>query len=108
MEKPTTWYADIVDRVGKFEPVILECVKRELERINTGQTRRARFAGLALNSAESFRTEKCGEADVDAEITSYAKSHKSAVATTDGHMIDSLRKMKVVVLSLRSGRVALL
>jgi len=30
VETPTTWYEDIVEKVGKFEPVILDCAKAEL------------------------------------------------------------------------------
>ena len=107
VEHPTSWYEDIVERIGKFDPVILECVKWELERITSRPTRRGRFAALALEAAKSFQSEKCGGASTDAEIISFAKSHNAAVATVDGQMVKRLRRMKVVVFTLRSGRVAL-
>ncbi|MDG6962113.1 MAG: hypothetical protein JRN71_06690 [Nitrososphaerota archaeon] len=29
VERPTTWFEDIVDNIGKFQPVLLDCVRDE-------------------------------------------------------------------------------
>jgi len=107
LETPTTWYEDIVEREGKFEPVILECVRAELERLARGETRRARYATLALDLTKDFRLEGCGGHGVDDEILSYSKGTNAIVATVDRELLRRLRRMRVGAVTLRSGRVAL-
>lgn len=106
VEKPTTWFEDIVDSVGKFEPVLLDCVRDELSKLASGQGRRSRSARVALDLASKFEASPCGEAKVDDEIVSAALSRGAAVATTDADLAGSLRAAHVKVVSLRTGRVA--
>src|SRR5712691_4622313 len=106
VEKPTTWYEDIVEKMGKIEPVILDCAKAELERLAQGETRRARYAALALELTKEFGVEKCGGLPVDDEIASYGESAKAIVATVDAALLKRLRLMRVDAIALRSGRVA--
>jgi len=109
LEKPTTWYEDVSEKVGRFQPVILDCVKKELTRLSEGETKRARYARLALELTKEFELEKCGGGglSVDDEITSYSKGAAAFVATVDGRLLSSLRKMRVGAITLKSGRVAL-
>ena len=108
IEKPTTWYEDAMEKVGRFEPVILDCVKRELTKLSEGQTKRARYARLALELAKEFELERCGGGlSVDDEIISYSNGASALVATVDGRLLSSLRKMRLGAITLKSGRVAL-
>ena len=106
VENPTTWYEDIVERVGKFEPVILDCAKSELDRLAQGESKRARYAKLALELTKEFEVERCGGLTVDDEIASYGKGARAIVATLDAALLTRLRKMRVDAITLRSGRVA--
>jgi rRNA-processing protein FCF1 len=106
VEKPTTWYEDILEKMGKFEPVILDCVRAELERLAQGETRRARFAALALELTKEFDVERCGGLAVDDEIASYGASARAIVATVDAALLKRLRRTRVDAITLRSGRVA--
>jgi len=106
VENPTTWYEDMVDEIGKFQPVLLECVKGELEKLASGQGRRARTARLALDIASSFAIGPCGSAHVDDEIVSAAVTGGSIVATADSELARAARAAHREVISLRKGRVA--
>jgi rRNA-processing protein FCF1 len=107
VESPTTWFEDIVDRVGKFEPVLLGCVEQELDRLASGHGRRSRSARVALDLASKFTKHSCGQAQVDDEIASAALSMGAVVATMDSGLANALRPMHVKVISLRSGRAAI-
>jgi rRNA-processing protein FCF1 len=107
-ERPTDWLGDITDIFGKVEPVILECVKAELEGLSAGRGKKASLARLATEFTRGFSVEPCGGADVDDEVVSSALRNGAAVATVDRVMIESLRELRVDVVELRSGRVALL
>jgi rRNA-processing protein FCF1 len=108
LEKPTTWYEDVLEKVGRFQPVILDCVKKELTRLSDGETKRSRYARLALELTKEFELGQCaGGLSVDDEITSYSKGASALVATVDGRLLSSLRKMRVGAITLNSGRVAL-
>jgi rRNA-processing protein FCF1 len=107
VERPTTWFEDMTEILGKFEPVLLDCVRAELERLASGQGKKARLASVALNLAASFKVQHCGGAAVDDEIISAGMSLKGAVATADGELQERLEALGVRVVSLRAGRVAL-
>jgi len=102
---PTTWFEDIIDRIGKFDPVILACVKEELERLGSSPGSRSRLARVALELGATFQTAPCGRARVDDEIASAAQRMNAWVATTDGRLSSTLRTLRVGVIGLRSGRV---
>jgi rRNA-processing protein FCF1 len=106
VERPTTWFEDAVDGIGKFQPVLPNCVKRELEKLASGSTKKARTARVALELAEEFVTMKCGTVAVDDEIVSMALTAKALVATADSGLALAARSAHVRTITLRSGRVA--
>jgi len=105
---PTTWFEDLAEKVGKIEPVALECVLAELERLASGQGRKSRTARVAVKIAEEFTRAPCGSAGPDEEIMSAALMMKASVATADRDLARSLKARRVTVFGLRSGRVTLL
>ncbi|MGP8125202.1 MAG: PIN domain-containing protein [Nitrososphaerales archaeon] len=107
-EQPTTWFEDIAEKVGKLEPVALDCVLAELAGLASGQGRKSRSARVAIEIAEEFSRAPCGGAMPDQEIMSAALTMKAAVATADQDLARSLLARHVRVFGLRSGRVALL
>lgn len=107
VEHPTTWYEDIVDGVGKFQPVMLECVKEELEKIALGQGKKSRVARLSLEMASEFEVDPCGSARVDDEIVSAAVTCGAMVATVDSELTRAAKRAHQRVITLRKGRVAL-
>jgi rRNA-processing protein FCF1 len=104
-EHPTTWYEDIVEAVGRIEPVLLECVKKELEQLALGQGKKARTARVALDLAKEFRDEGCGGGRVDDEIMSASASRGALLATVDSELANSARAAHLSVVSLSGGRV---
>ncbi len=107
VERPTTWYEDIIEKAGSFEPIILDCVKKELTGLAKRETKRGRFAKLAGELAKEFRVEKCGGLSVDDEIASFSKGVGALVATVDGRLLARLQRLHVQTITLRSGRVVL-
>lgn len=105
VETPTTWYEDIVDEIGRFQPVLLECVKEELDRLAKGDGKRARTARLSLELASKFHIDPCGSAHVDDEIVSAAVTCGAIVATADTELARSVNAAHQKVISLRKGRV---
>jgi rRNA-processing protein FCF1 len=105
VENPTTWFEDIVEEVGKFEPILLDCVRRELEELARGEGKKALLARVSLELAAEFKDAPCGGAKVDDEIMSSAKTWSAMVATSDSELADSLRGSHVRVISLRARRV---
>jgi len=106
-ENPTTWYQDIIQSLGGFEPVLPACVRDELTRLALGRGAQARKARVALELAANFVVSSCGEAAVDDEIVSAALTKGAAVATTDSDLVLSAKAAHLRVVLLRSGRVAL-
>ena len=106
-ERPTRWREDMTDAIGRFEPLILECVRKELEALAAGAGKKSKLARTALQLAEGFSVEPCGSARVDDELASAALGMGAAVATVDGELAASLRSLHVEVVGLRSGRVML-
>ena len=105
-ETPTTWYEDLVEGLGKFEPIFLQCVKEELSRLASGSGKTARTATVALDLASSFSIRPCGRAAVDDEILSAAASMGAVVATVDAELLHSAKAARRKVVTLRRGRVA--
>jgi rRNA-processing protein FCF1 len=106
-DEPTTWFEDMVDLVGRFQPVLLSCVREELEKLASGEGRRSRSARVALEMASGFAGGRCGGAGVDDEVVSFALTEGAAVATTDAGLLESLRGARVKAVTLRGGRVSL-
>jgi rRNA-processing protein FCF1 len=106
-ETPTTWFEDIVDNVGSFQPMLPDCVRRELEKLAKGEGSRSRLARVSLELASSFAPFHSGKAQVDDEIISAALTEGAMVATTDADLARSAKAAHLRVISLRSGRVSL-
>jgi len=107
VETPTTWFEDIVDRIGKFEPVLLECVGEELRGLARGKGGRSRTARVALDMSRRFHSLACGGARVDDEIISAASAEGAIVATMDADLARAAKAAHIRVISLRKGRVGL-
>ena len=106
-ETPTTWFEDIVDAIGRFQPVLLDCVQSELERLARDRGKKSRYARLGLDLALDFKLLRCGEASVDDEVISAALAEGALVATTDSTLAHTARAAHLRVVSLRRGRVFL-
>jgi rRNA-processing protein FCF1 len=105
-ERPTSWFEDMTELIGKFEPVLLDCVREELERLGT-EGGKSRFAKVALELGSTFQRAACGGGRVDDEIVSAASSMHAMVATADRELEISLKALRVGTVMLRSGRVYL-
>lgn len=105
-EAPTPWVEDIIDAIGRYDAVIPECVRAELDGIARGSGKRARAARVGLEMASKFVLAPCGKARVDDEIASLALGMKAYVATVDADLAGSLRAAHVRVISLSGGRVS--
>lgn len=105
VEKPTTWFEDITESFGRFDPVVLDCVLAELGRLGSGDGKKARVARVALELTKGFKVGKCGAGDPDDEIVSAALERKAAVATGDMQLARILERVHVRMIMLRSGRV---
>lgn len=106
-DRPTAWFEDTVAIVGRFQPVLLDCVKSELERMASEGGRRSRTARVALELASKFASEPCGGAKVDDEVVSAAKTAGGYVATVDSELLATLKAARVRAVSLRDGRASL-
>jgi rRNA-processing protein FCF1 len=106
-ENPTTWFQDIIQSLGGFEPILPVCVRDELSRLALGRGNQARKARVALELAANFVITSCGNAAVDDEIVSAALTKGAAIATTDSDLALSAKAAHLRVVLLRSGRVAL-
>ncbi len=105
-EKPTTWYEDIQEKLGKFKPVMIDRVANELDDLARRGGKRGRFAAVAKEIGASFvrvRGEKGGSPDD--EILSWARSNGAFVATLDRRMLEHLEASRVRYVTLRRGRV---
>ena len=107
VETPTTWFEDTIEIVGGFRPILLECVKSELESLASEGGSRARTARVALELSSKFSPERCGSARVDDEIVSAAKTARAVVATVDSELLSSLKAAHVGAITLGAGRVRL-
>ena len=107
VETPTTWFEDMIGAIGRFQPVLLGCVREELEGLASGQGKKSRLARVALDLASNFSGAPCGKAPVDSELQSSALASGAYVATTDSELMSSLKASHVKLVTLRRGRVAL-
>ena len=105
VERPTTWFEDMTESLGRFDPIVLDCVSGELGRLASGEGKKARVARVALELARGFKQAKCAGNEPDDEIVSAALGRKASVATADGSLTRTLESLHVKVIRLRSGRV---
>lgn len=105
VDTPTTWFDDIVERLGKFDPLLPECVFLELQKLAAGRDKRSRTARVAVDISKGFKRLPCGSARVDDEVISEASARGAFVATTDAVLASAARGAHLRVVSLRGGRV---
>jgi rRNA-processing protein FCF1 len=107
VERPTTWYEDIQEKMGRFKPVMLDAVEEELAGLARKGGKRGRHAALASELGAGFLKVKGvrGGGSTDDAILSWAASNNAAVATIDGKMLEYLRAARIRSVTLRSGRV---
>jgi rRNA-processing protein FCF1 len=106
VERPTTWYDDITDALGRLEPATLDCVLSELDALSKKGGKRAKYASLAKSLTQGFEVGKCGQSKVDDEILSYARTNSAVVATVDQDLIRTLKKLGIGGVTLRRHRVS--
>jgi rRNA-processing protein FCF1 len=109
MERPTSWQDDILEKIGRFEGVIIGPVQVELKRLVERKGREAGFARLALELVDdgTMKLDSSGGIRADEELVSYALREGAAVATIDHALIKQLEASHIDVLSLSGGRVDL-
>ncbi len=107
LERPTTWYEDILEQVGRFTPVMLDRIADELEALaSSGGGKKARFAGLARELGSTFTMVRGARGGTpDDEVLSWAASNHALVATVDRQMIEHLKASRLRYVTLRGGRV---
>ena len=106
VERPTNWYDDITDYLGRLEPATLDCVLSELDALSQKGGKRGKYASLAKSLTQGFEVGKCGKSKVDDEILSYAKANSAVVATVDRALIMTLRRLGIGGVTLRRHRVS--
>ena len=106
MEKPTTWLDDITTKLGGFQPVMLDCVRKELSGLAVTRGKKGKLATLALEASKSFQAGACGTGHPDDEILRYATSRRAVVATLDRGILEALKRSRLSAVTLRGGRVA--
>lgn len=106
-ENPTTWFEDLTDVLGKFRPVLLDCVESELERLVGVQGRKRSGARLALELAHGFERLHCGNPAPDKELVERAQVEGNTVATVDAEVLAEIKQSGRKAVTLRRGRVAL-
>lgn len=107
IEHPTTWYEDMTEKVGKFEPVLPDCVGNELKRLASTKRRRARGASLALELARTFTKSKCSADTADRELVERARDPETLVATVDKEILRGVKLSGRKAVTLHRGRIAL-
>lgn len=106
VERPTTWFEDMTLELGSFQPVALDCVLEELGKISAREGARSKVARVAGELAESFKKARGEGGRVDDCVVDYARKSGAAVATVDGEMIKTLKRLKLKAVTLRKGRIA--
>ena len=110
VEHPTRWREDLLEKIGKFEPVVILPVYDELANLSAGRTRARRYAALAkelVDRGDFLLVEARGTRTADDELVSLALEGNAAVATLDRELAAQLRAAHVPVVGLRKGRVSL-
>ena len=96
----------MLDELGAYVPVLLDCVERELLGMSERGGRRGAMARVALQMSSGFERRKSGNADTDTELSSSALTTGGMVATVDGELLTSLRAAGVGTVTLRRRRVS--
>jgi rRNA-processing protein FCF1 len=105
---PAQFSIDLFDElrqlVGAFEPLVLECVVRELAGISSGQGRDAAAARYALVAAQQCTTvhlKVVSFDSVDEQVVDYAQKNGCLVVTNDRRLREMLLSRSIGVISMR-------
>jgi len=110
MEHPTPWREDMTERVGRFQPVVIQPVYDELVRLSTSKNRASRYASLAKEMVDRGAIglqQPTGHGLADDELISLALDENAFVATLDAGLIRQLKAVHVRVVTLSGGRVSI-
>jgi rRNA-processing protein FCF1 len=109
MEHPTSWREDIREKVGGFQPVVIQPVLSELERLSNGKSRASPYASLARTLVDRGELIVLGSPGLkaDDELISMALEGNTMVATIDADLSRQLKALHIRVIGLRGHRVAI-
>jgi rRNA-processing protein FCF1 len=109
MEHPTPWREDLIEKIGGFEPVVIQPVYDELVGLSGGRDRASGYAALAkglVDRGELVIRRPKGNGKADDELISLALDGDAFVATLDKELMGQLRALHLRVVSLSGGRVS--
>jgi rRNA-processing protein FCF1 len=104
---PVQFGIDIFEEIGRivggFEPLTLDSVLEELDRLSRGKGRDAIAARVGRSLCERCRVLKTSapEVPVDEQLVLYAKEHGCIVATNDRQLRTTLLEQGIDVITLR-------
>jgi rRNA-processing protein FCF1 len=110
MEYPTPWLDDMLEKIGSFQPLVIQPVYDELTRLAEGKNRASRYASLAkemVDRGELLLQKPNGSGMADDELISLALDEKALVATLDAELMEQLKALHIGVVTLSGGRVSL-
>jgi rRNA-processing protein FCF1 len=106
VERPTTWYEDMREKIGAFKPVMLDSTRAELARLASKGGKRGGYASLAAELGSNFeRTSGVSSGSADDNVLSWAAENEALVATMDREMLRHLRALGMRYVTLRGRRV---
>ncbi len=103
--------ADVIGELRKhgYVPIILSCVKQELEKLALGRSKDAKAARVALELLEKHDFDYITKGGpVDSALLSVAKSEGWAVATNDAALIKKLKAQGIMAIRLRQKKMLVL
>lgn len=110
IERPTTWREDLLEKIGRFDPVVITPVYDELISLANGTNRTSGPASIARDMVDTGALKLrrgAGGRPADDELISAALEGHAAVATIDGALMKQLKALHIEVVTLSGGRVAL-
>lgn len=110
MEHPGPWREDMLEKIGSFQPVVIQPVYDELARLAGGKNRASRYASLAkemVDRGELLLQKPHGSGMADDELISLALDESALVATLDAELIRQLRALRIGIIALSGGRVSI-
>jgi rRNA-processing protein FCF1 len=95
-------FAELMQCIGAYEPVLLDCVRDELRGLAAGHGKEGSSARSALLLAQKCTVVEAGsiEGSVDEKILYFASTHECMVFTNDRDLRTTLLSHGVPVISL--------
>ena len=96
MERPTSWQDDILEKIGRFEGVIIGPVQVELKRLVERKGREAGFARLALELVDdgTMKLDSSGGIRADEELERDSLERGTEPVWRNAHYVVQLNKLK--------------